>query len=104
MVFNFQNSYEHFDDIADEIDQDFETTLSSNVIEAINLGQSVTISDQLLTQFSHDNTIISEFTVKSDIIQNLNEPIARYGPFVANTDGEVKQAMLDYQSGKMGKL
>ena len=34
----------------------------------------------------------------------LNEPVARYGPFVANTDGEVKQAMLDYQSGKMGKL
>ena len=34
----------------------------------------------------------------------LNEPIARYGPFVANTEGEVKQAMLDYQSGKMGQL
>ena len=34
----------------------------------------------------------------------LNEPVARYGPFVANTEGEVKQAMLDYQTGKMGKL
>ena len=34
----------------------------------------------------------------------LNEPVARYGPFVANTEGEVKQAMLDYQSGKMGQL
>ena len=34
----------------------------------------------------------------------LNESIARYGPFVANTDSEIKQAMLDYQEGKMGKL
>ena len=34
----------------------------------------------------------------------LNEPVARYGPFVANTEGEVKQAMLDYQTGKMGQL
>ena len=36
--------------------------------------------------------------------KSLNEPIARYGPFVANTEGEVKQVMLDYQSGKMGQL
>ena len=34
----------------------------------------------------------------------LEEPIARYGPFVANTEAEIKQAMLDYQSGKMGQL
>jgi redox-sensitive bicupin YhaK (pirin superfamily) len=34
----------------------------------------------------------------------LNEPVARYGPFVANTEGEVKQAMLNYQSGKMGQM
>ena len=34
----------------------------------------------------------------------LNEPVARYGSFVANTEGEIKQAMLDYQIGKMGQL
>ncbi|MDC3131927.1 pirin family protein [Pelagibacteraceae bacterium] len=34
----------------------------------------------------------------------LNEPVARYGPFVANSEGEIKQAMLDYQDGKMGTL
>ena len=34
----------------------------------------------------------------------LLEPVARYGPFVANTEGEIKQAMLDYQNGKMGYL
>ena len=34
----------------------------------------------------------------------LNEPIARHGPFVANTEEEIKQAILDYQNGKMGLL
>ena len=36
--------------------------------------------------------------------QPLKEPIARYGPFVTNTDDEIKQAMLDYQNNKMGTL
>ena len=34
----------------------------------------------------------------------LNEPIVRYGPFVTNSENEMKQAMLDYQNGKMGVL
>ena len=34
----------------------------------------------------------------------LGETISRYGPFVTNTEGEMKQAMLDYQNGKMGQL
>jgi len=36
--------------------------------------------------------------------KSLNEPIVRYGPFVANTEVEIKQAISDYQNGKMGQL
>lgn len=34
----------------------------------------------------------------------LNEPIARYGPFVMNTEAEVHQAFEDYRRGRMGAI
>lgn len=34
----------------------------------------------------------------------LNEPLATYGPFVMNTEAEIRQAVHDYQSGEMGVL
>ena len=36
--------------------------------------------------------------------QPLNEPIVGYGPFVMNSEAEIRQAFLDYQSGRMGRI
>jgi redox-sensitive bicupin YhaK (pirin superfamily) len=34
----------------------------------------------------------------------LREPVVQYGPFVMNTREEIMQAVLDYQSGRMGEI
>ncbi|MEQ5837842.1 pirin family protein [Paraburkholderia acidicola] len=34
----------------------------------------------------------------------LKEPVVRYGPFVMNTEAEIRQAVLDYQAGRMGQI
>lgn len=34
----------------------------------------------------------------------LNEPVVRYGPFVMNTEAEIRQAIDDFRNGRMGTI
>lgn len=34
----------------------------------------------------------------------IDEPIVGYGPFVMNSNAEIKQALLDFEAGKMGRI
>jgi len=61
----------------------------------------------ILVEFKNDNEEINIEALEDSIIifchgKPLNEPVVSYGPFVMNTEGEIKQAMIDYQSGKFG--
>ena len=75
----------------------------------IQLSDGQEVSEAEVAVFDPAGTrLLLEATRESKILflngQPLNEPIVGYGPFVMNTEQEIRQAFRDYQSGKMGKL
>ncbi len=47
-------------------------------------------------------TVMSEKAARFILVggKPLNEPIARYGPFVMNTAEEIREAITDFQAGR----
>ncbi len=59
--------------------------------------------------FGREGTSIRIQAVKDSVIllmsgEPINEPIVSYGPFVMNTEGEIREAIMDYNMGKFGVL
>ena len=59
--------------------------------------------------FENEGTEIEVEALESSIIlvlsgEPINEPIVHYGPFLMNTEGEIEQAISDYNQGKFGYL
>lgn len=61
----------------------------------------------ILVEFNNDEEEITVRAIEDSVIifghgKPFNEPIVAYGPFVMNSPDEIRQAIADYQAGKMG--
>ena len=67
------------------------------------IGSNQQIRDGELALLSNGDEIVIESDSQSEFLilagPELNEPIARYGPFVMNTQEEIHQAIVDYRNG-----
>ena len=75
----------------------------------LNINDSQHTKKKQLTWFNNDDSTIQIEGISSTRAillagKPLKEPVVSYGPFVMNTELEIKQAISDYQNGKMGIL
>lgn len=75
---------------------------------SIKINEQEIVGKQLI-HFNNDGTsfaVEALDTARLIVLSGapINEEISTYGPFVMNTEDEIRQAILDYQSGKMGIL
>lgn len=75
----------------------------------VRLDNGETAGEAELAAFEHEGEAVTVEAQGDTILlvlggQPINEPIAAYGPFVMNTQEEIRQAFEDYRSGRMGRL
>lgn len=74
---------------------------------ALELEGRKKLSKHQIALYHRDADNINLFTAKgADIFmlggQPLNEPVYSYGPFVMNSEEQIRRCIADYQAGKMG--
>lgn len=75
----------------------------------IKVNETHEVPENHYIQFKNEGGPIHISASKKSILlvlsgEDLREPYVSYGPFVMNTEGEIKQAIEDYNAGKFGFL
>jgi quercetin 2,3-dioxygenase len=71
-------------------------------------GEETAGEGELVVFGRKGDEVVIEATADATIFvmngQPIDEPIAGYGPFVMNTQEQIRQAMVDYQNGRLGRI
>ncbi|MGH9675136.1 MAG: pirin family protein [Bryobacteraceae bacterium] len=72
-------------------------------------GSTPLKGEAMLVVLSAPGSLVSlEAREDSDLVvltgEPIPEPVVQHGPFVMNTEEEIRQAFLDYKGGRMGRL
>jgi redox-sensitive bicupin YhaK (pirin superfamily) len=71
-------------------------------------GSAVTREAQMVTLARDGRDVSLEANTDATVLllsgEPIDEPIAGYGPFVMNTREEISQAIVDFNSGKFGRM
>lgn len=73
---------------------------------------AVIVDDGQLAQLGNGDSVqlaaVGAATGKAELLLvaglPLNEPVARHGPFVMNTDAQIRDAIRDFREGRMGAI